>query len=88
MFKQVAEKWTSIGGKIPVQWTSAHMDTKGIDIADGEAKRYYRQLNPRGIVHTLAYARRTAQKTKNHKWVNDWKRRQVSGIKKLPRVGA
>lgn len=64
------------------------MDTKGIDIADGEAKRYYRQLNPRGIVHTLAYARRTAQKTKDHKWVNDWKRRQVSGIKKLPRVGA
>ena len=36
MFKQIAENWpsmASMGGKIPVQWTSAHMDTKGIDIA-------------------------------------------------------
>ena len=25
-------------------------------------------------IHTLAYARRTAQRTKDHEWVNEWKR--------------
>ena len=47
------------------------------DMADGKAKRYVG--NPPTIsateeVHTLAYARRTARKTQDHKWVNAWKK--------------
>ena len=53
------------------------MGIKGNDIADGEAKRYAGNLptiSATEEIHTLAYARRTAQKTQDHEWVNDWKR--------------
>ncbi len=68
------------------------MGIKGNDIADTEAKRYAGSLptiSTSEEIHTLAYARRAARKMQDHEWVNEWKkRRQVAGIKKLPRVGA
>lgn len=54
------------------------MGIKVNDIADGEARGIcrnpiYHQCNRRDA-YTLAFAPRTAQKTKDHEWINEWKK--------------
>lgn len=51
------------------------MGIKVNDIKDGQARGYAGAgiHLPTEEVHTLAFARRTAQKTKDHEWINEWK---------------
>lgn len=52
------------------------MGIKVSDIADGEARGYAGIPSTTSAIeeiHTLAFASRTAQKTKDHEWINEWK---------------
>lgn len=48
------------------------MSIKGNDIADGEANPSTTSTTEE--VYIIAFARLTAQKSKDHHWINEWKK--------------